>query len=203
MSRVRLLSEAPLPTRHGTFRCVAFAGPDGTEHVALVRGEVAGRDALVRVHSECLTGEALGSLKCDCGQQLDRALAQIAARGRGVLVYLRGHEGRGIGIAAKIRAYALQALGADTVDANRRLGLPDDARRYDAAAGVLRLLGVAGVELLTNNPAKVAALEALGITVARRVPIVVDPNPFSAAYLSTKRDRMDHALPADDAVWSK
>lgn len=200
----RILSEAPLPTRHGTFRCVAFAGPDGVEHVALVCGEVAGRDVLVRVHSECLTGEALGSLKCDCGAQLDQALARVAARGRGVVVYLRGHEGRGIGLAAKISAYALQAQGVDTVDANRSLGLPDDARRYDAAAGILKLLGVRSIELLTNNPAKVAALDALGIQVRARIPIVVEPTPYSAGYLATKRDRMKHALPPDDALsWSK
>ncbi len=204
-ARVGILAEAPLPTRHGTFRSLVYAMDDGTEHVALVRGDVTGCRVAVRLHSECLTGEAFGSLKCDCGSQLDAALAHVANLGRGVVVYLRGQEGRGIGLANKIRAYALQARGADTVDANRALGLPDDARRYDAGAAILRALGVRGVELLTNNPAKAAALAALGIDVERMVPLVVAPNPHSAVYLAAKRDRMGHLLPDDRApsLWSK
>jgi GTP cyclohydrolase II len=200
-----LLAEAPLPTRHGTFRSVVYALDDGTEHVALVRGNVAGKGVAVRLHSECLTGEAFGSLKCDCGLQLDAALAHVAHLGRGIVIYLRGHEGRGIGLANKIRAYALQAKGADTVDANRALGLPDDARRYDAGAALLRALGVESVELLTNNPAKAAALTALGVHVERMVPVLVSTNPHSAAYLASKRDRMGHVLPDDPSpsLWSK
>jgi GTP cyclohydrolase II len=192
----RFVSDAPLPTRHGLLRCVVFAGEDGTEHLALVAGDVARDRVLVRVHSECLTGEALGSLKCDCGAQLDDALARIAAEG-GVVVYLRGHEGRGIGLGNKIRAYALQARGVDTVDANRALGLPDDARRYDDAAVVLRALGVRSVRLLTNNPAKVSALRALGVDVRARVPSFVPTTPHSEGYLATKRERMQHLLPLD------
>jgi GTP cyclohydrolase II len=189
----RLLAEAPLPTAHGTFRSVVFAYD--VEHVALIRGDVAGDGVLVRVHSECLTGEAFGSLKCDCGAQLDASLATVATAGRGVVVYLRGQEGRGIGLANKIRAYALQADGADTVDANRALGLPDDARSYDAAAAILRALGVRSVDLMTNNPAKVEALERLGVPVRGMVPLVVPPTAFSAGYLTTKRERMGHVLP--------
>ncbi len=193
--KVRLLAEAPLPTAHGAFRAIVFAYDDEVEHVALVRGDITGEGVPVRVHSECLTGEAFGSLKCDCGSQLDAALAAVSALGRGVVVYLRGQEGRGIGLANKIRAYALQAHGADTVDANRMLGLPDDARRYDAAAAILRELGVRTVDLMTNNPAKVAALEALGIPVRRRIPSLMARNAFSATYLETKRERMGHLLP--------
>jgi GTP cyclohydrolase II len=201
---IRLLAEAPLPTRHGTFRSLVYA-LDGIEHVALVRGDVAGDRVAVRLHSECLTGEAFGSLKCDCGAQLEAALAHVGSLGRGAVVYLRGQEGRGIGLANKIRAYALQANGADTVDANRALGLPDDARRYDAGAAILHALGVRSVDLLTNNPAKAAALTALGIGVARMVPLLSATNPHSAAYLAAKRDRMGHLLPDDPpfANWSK
>jgi GTP cyclohydrolase II len=192
---VLLLAQAPLPTSHGLFESFVFADDDGVEHVALVRGDVAGEAVPVRVHSECLTGEAFGSLKCDCGGQLDAALATIARNGRGAVIYLRGQEGRGIGLANKIRAYALQAEGADTVDANRALGLPDDARRYDAAAAILRALGVQSVQLMTNNPAKVTALTALGVRVVARVPVIVPATPFSAGYLATKRVRMGHELP--------
>ncbi len=193
---LEVLAEAPLPTDHGTFRMIVFAiaGEPGREHVALVAGDVSGDDVLVRLHSECLTGEALASRKCDCGGQLDRALRRIGRKGRGVLVYLR-QEGRGIGLAAKIRAYALQAEGADTVDANRRLGLPDDARRYEGAAALLGALGVRSVRLLTNNPEKVAALASLGIEVRARVPCLAATTPESAAYLETKRARMGHRLP--------
>jgi GTP cyclohydrolase II len=191
---IQVLSEAPLPTRHGELRCVVFEDGGGNEHVALMSGDVAREEVLVRVHSECLTGEAFGSAKCDCAAQLDDALARIADDG-GVVVYLRGHEGRGIGLANKIRAYALQARGADTVDANRALGLPDDSRRYDPAAEILRRLGVRSVRLLTNNPAKIAALRDLGVDVRGRVPSLVPLTDESAHYLSTKRDRMNHLVP--------
>ncbi len=193
---VELVAEAPLPTRHGEFRTCVFVDPAAPheEHVALVRGNVATGAVLCRLHSECLTGEILGSLKCDCAPQLDRALERIAREGSGVLVYLR-QEGRGIGLANKIRAYALQARGFDTVDANLALELPEDARRYDAAAGILTQLGVQSVRLLTNNPHKVDALLALGISVHERLPHVVAAHPLSHAYLATKRRRMQHLLP--------
>ncbi len=189
-------AEAPVPTRFGTFRMMVFRFSDdpSKEHVAVVSGNVAGDDVPVRMHSECLTSEVLGSLKCDCAEQLDRALETIGREGRGVVLYLR-QEGRGIGLANKIRAYALQARGADTVDANRALGLPDDSREYGAAAAMLRHLGVRSVQLMTNNPEKVDALRALGMVVRERRPVIIEANPFSAAYLATKRDRMRHELP--------
>jgi GTP cyclohydrolase II len=192
---------APIPTRHGAFTAHVFSGtsddPNGRdkEHVALVHGEIQGRnDVLVRVHSECLTSEVFGSLKCDCKEQLDAAMGEIARRGAGAVLYLR-QEGRGIGLANKIRAYELQAHGADTVDANRLLGLPDDAREYDAAADMLRHFEVASVRLMTNNPAKVQALRALGVKVRGRLPVVIPPNPHSVGYLEAKRLRMAHELP--------
>lgn len=193
-------SEAVIPTPHGPVRLVVFheRHDPGKEHVALVTGDVAGADVLVRVHSECITSEVFGSLKCDCAEQLRRAIDAIAEEGRGVLLYLR-QEGRSIGLANKIRAYALQEQGLDTVDANRALGLPDDARRYDGAAAMLRHLGVAGVRLLTNNPAKVEALQALGVEVRVREPLVVPPRENSVAYLDAKRRRMRHVLPAGRA----
>jgi GTP cyclohydrolase II len=191
-----LEAEAPIPTRHGTFRFIVFRdAQDRTkDHVAVVAGDVEGDDVLVRIHSECMTSEVFGSLKCDCAEQLDRALATLGTEGRGVVLYLR-QEGRSIGLANKIRAYALQAKGADTVDANRALRLPDDARRYDVAAAMLGRLGVRSVRLLTNNPAKVDALRELGVEVRERLPIVVEPNPFSRDYLAAKRTRMRHVLP--------
>ena len=196
-------SKARLPTRHGELETHVFrsvGGPDpsthAAEHVALVSGEIRGRqNVLVRVHSECITSEAFGSLKCDCKEQLDAALAAIARSSGGAVVYLR-QEGRGIGLANKIRAYALQSDGHDTVDANRLLGLPDDARRYDAARDILAHLGVASVRLMTNNPGKVASLRSLGVRVVERVPIVVPPNPHSTRYLEAKRVRLQHDLPA-------
>jgi GTP cyclohydrolase II len=189
-------AEAPLPTRHGEFRTIVFrhAHDPHKEHVALVKGDVRGDEVLARIHSECLTGEVLGSLKCDCAPQLDRALSLIATAGRGVVVYLR-QEGRGIGLANKVRAYALQARGLDTVDANLALHLPEDARRYDAAAALLRQLGVKSVRLLTNNPEKVRALAALGVPVRERVAHVVASHPLAHSYLETKRLRMQHELP--------
>jgi GTP cyclohydrolase II len=200
------LAEAKLPTRHGEFETHVFRSatdvsstdaPVLQEHVALVRGDVRGKEGvLVRIHSECITSEVFGSLKCDCKQQLDAAFAAIGRAGLGAILYLR-QEGRGIGLANKIRAYALQANGHDTVDANRLLGLPDDARRYDVARDMLQHLGVASVNLLTNNPAKVRALRHLGIPVVRRVPIVVAPTQHSAGYLEAKRLRMNHDLPVE------
>jgi GTP cyclohydrolase II len=166
------------------------------EHCALVMGDVRQKRAVpVRVHSECLTSEVFGSLKCDCREQFERAQAEIARRGAGVLLYLR-QEGRGIGLANKIRAYALQALGADTIEANELLHLPVDARTYDVAAAMLREIGVDSIELLTNNPEKSDSLTRLGIEVERRLPVLVAANPFSAAYLEVKRRRMQHDLPS-------
>ena len=186
---------ADLPTRHGTFQTHVFRGSHGEEHLALVYGNVSGERAVaVRVHSECITSEVFGSLKCDCKDQLDAAMAEVAARGKGAILYLR-QEGRGIGLTNKIRAYALQQRGHDTVDANRLLGLPDDAREYDCARDMLEFLEIKSVLLLTNNPAKVAALSTLGVDVEHREAIVVKPNAFSAGYLEAKRLRMDHLLP--------
>src|SRR5580704_19097200 len=208
------LAGAKIPTRYGEFHTHVFrsarrVAPDDVdergdgeiaslpqEHVALVYGDVRGRqDTLVRVHSECITSEVFGSLKCDCKEQLDAAMAAVSRAGAGAILYLR-QEGRGIGLANKIKAYALQSHGHDTVDANRLLGLPDDARRYDVARDMLSHFGVASVRLLTNNPAKVNALSKLGVHVVGRVPIVVAPNPHSARYLEAKRLRMEHDLPA-------
>ncbi|HZS94079.1 MAG TPA: GTP cyclohydrolase II [Chloroflexota bacterium] len=188
------VAEADLPTTHGMFRIAAFR-VDGaqTEVVALLRGNDRHAVPLVRLHSECFTGDALGSLRCDCGEQLDAALAQIARARRGILLYLH-QEGRGIGLVNKIRAYALQDQGYDTVDANIALGLPVDGRDYGAAAAVLRFLGVRQVRLLTNNPDKCRALERHGIKVRRRVPLQIPPNPANDAYLRTKARRMGHIL---------
>jgi GTP cyclohydrolase II len=186
---------ADLPTKFGFFKTHVFRSGE-QEHVALVIGDVLGRDELpVRMHSECITSEVFGSLKCDCKEQLDAALADVARRGAGMVLYLR-QEGRGIGLANKIRAYDLQSRGADTVDANRMLGLPDDAREYHAAADMLAHFDVKSVLLMTNNPAKVDALAKLGVTVAGRLPLVIAPNPFSRSYLETKRERMAHELPS-------
>jgi len=196
---VRIYGEAPLPTERGLFRAVVFRDADGAEHLAMVLGDVAGNSVPVRVHSECLTSEVLGSLKCDCRAQLDRALDLIAARGRGVLVYLR-QEGRGIGLGNKIRAYALQAKGHDTYEANRLLGFPDDLRRFDVAAEMLRLLGVRSVELVTNNPEKIAQIASAGIPVRRRVGLPSPVNPHNHAYLSVKRERTGHLIRTDDEV---
>jgi GTP cyclohydrolase II len=206
--RLEVQAEAPVPTKYGVFAMSVFrylgdaptpyhpANGLSPDHVAMVLGDVRhARGVLTRVHSECLTSEVFGSLKCDCRDQLEAAQAEIARRGQGVILYLR-QEGRGIGLANKIRAYKLQSTGHDTVDANRLLGLPDDAREYDAAAAMLEHLGVASIQLLTNNPAKVKALRALGVTIDRRAPVVVGHNPFSAAYLEAKRLRMGHSLPS-------
>ena len=189
------LASAALPTRFGEFRAQVFRAPPAAgESLALVHGELrTGEPALVRLHSECLTGDVLGSLRCDCGQQLSSALELIASTGPGVLLYLR-QEGRGIGLTNKIRAYALQDTGLDTVDANLALGLPVDGREYASAAAILHYLGLRQVRLLTNNPVKRHALEEHGIEVVERVPLVVPPNPRNVQYLRTKASRMGHSL---------
>ena len=193
--QTELVGAADLPTSWGPFRCVAFRTRDGDEHLAFVRGDVAdGQPVLVRVHSECLTGDVFGSRRCDCGPQLAAAMEAIADEGRGVVVYVRGHEGRGIGIGAKILAYALQDQGLDTVDANTELGLPVDARDYGAAAEVLHLLGVRRVRLITNNPDKGRGLTAGGIEVVERVPTSVAATPENERYLRTKRERLGHLI---------
>lgn len=190
-----------LPTEHGEFRALAYRDRRiGVDHIALIAagpdGEAPGDGALVRVHSECITGEAFGSLKCECGPQLDTSMDLVHERG-GVIVYLRGHEGRGIGLANKLRAYQLQEQGSDTLDANLELGLPGDARDYTAAAEILADLGISSVRLLTNNPDKVLQLEARGVTVTERVPLIVGVTEQNLGYLAAKRDRMGHQLPRD------
>lgn len=195
--RVSLRADATVPTSHGTFRFLAYKDRvSGTDHIAVVAGEP-GETALVRVHSECLTGEAFGSLKCECGPQLDAALQAIDEDG-GVVIYMRGHEGRGIGLINKLRAYSLQEEGLDTVDANLALGLPADAREYAAAAGILSDLGVSKVRLLTNNIDKVNQLRALGLDVVEQVPLIVGVGPNNHQYLETKRDRMGHIIGEDE-----
>ncbi len=197
---VKRVAQTRLPTRHGEFTAYGYHSTiDDSEHIALVYGDVVSTDdgeaVLTRVHSECLTGDVFGSQRCDCGPQLDEALEQVVAAGRGVVVYLRGHEGRGIGLVAKLQAYALQDGGRDTVDANLDLGLPADARHYGAASQVLKDLGVTRVRLLTNNPEKSESLEDFGIHVEVQVPLTPRPNKHNLAYLRTKRDRMGHSLP--------
>ncbi|WP_033287644.1 bifunctional 3,4-dihydroxy-2-butanone-4-phosphate synthase/GTP cyclohydrolase II [Amycolatopsis jejuensis] len=199
-SLVRRESAGRVPLAGRDWCAVAYQStPDGLEHVAFVLGDVDQRRAdgspvLVRVHSECLTGDVFGSQRCDCGEQLRASLERIAEAGRGVVVYLRGHEGRGIGLAQKLRAYALQDRGMDTVDANLALGLPVDARDYVAAAWILRDLGVREVCLLTNNPAKLSGLSGPGVEVVAQEPVPAAPTPANIAYLVAKRDRMDHTL---------
>ena len=188
--------ESLLPTRRGDFQIVVFRDKrNGREHVAMVRGEVAGKEGVaVRLHSECLTSEVFASMRCDCRAQLDRALDFIAQQGTGVLIYLR-QEGRGIGLGNKIRAYHLQQTrGLDTVEANLELGFPDDVRRYDIAAEMLHHLGVASVDLITNNPLKIAGLVDEGIPVRRRIPSRTTVNPLNVDYLKTKRDRSGHLI---------
>ena len=193
---IRQVAEAPVPTHHGTFTCQAWRSEiDGVDHLVFVKGDPSGADpVLVRVHSECLTGDVFGSRRCDCGSQLDDAMATIADAGRGVIVYLRGHEGRGIGIASKLQAYELQDGGHDTVDANLHLGLPVDSREYGTAAKILLELAVERVRLITNNPAKCDDLGAYGIEIAERVGLPPRPTPENITYLETKRRRMGHLL---------
>ena len=197
---VRRVSEARIPTPYGDFTAHVFASLlDGAEHMAFVRGEIAGREnVLVRVHSECLTGDVFGSLRCDCGNQLQTALARIAAEGQGVLVYLRGHEGRGIGLGHKLRAYALQEQGHDTVDANLELGLPVDSREYGIGAQMLVDLGVTTMRLMTNNPSKYGGIEGYGLEIVERVPLRTAPNAENIAYLRTKQQKLGHLLELDD-----
>jgi 3,4-dihydroxy 2-butanone 4-phosphate synthase/GTP cyclohydrolase II len=193
---VRRVAEATIPTRWGDFTCYAYESLlDGEQHVALVKGAVQGMDdVLVRVHSECLTGDAFGSLRCDCGPQLQQALERVAAEGLGVIVYLRGHEGRGIGLAHKLAAYNLQENGRDTVDANLELGLPVDSREYGIGSQILVDLGITTMRLMTNNPAKYGGLEGFGLRIVERVPLQSRPTPQNLRYLRTKRERMGHLL---------
>lgn len=191
---IEAVADARLPTPFAEFRLRVFQAADGKEHVALTLGDLAGgAPPLVRVHSECLTGDALLSLRCDCGFQLEHALQRIAAEGRGALVYLR-QEGRGIGLANKIRAYELQDRGADTVEANAHLGFGADLRDYGLAVDILRALGVSALRLLTNNPRKLNALTEAGLTVVERVPIECGRNPHNEGYLATKADKLGHLL---------
>ena len=194
---VRREAETRLPTTHGEFTAYGYRSTvDGVEHVALVHGEIGdGEDIVVRVHSECLTGDIFGSARCDCGPQLDASLDRVQAEGRGVVVYLRGHEGRGIGLLSKLRAYELQEQGHDTLDANLELGLPADARDYGAGAQILRDLGVRSLRLMTNNPDKTDALVRHGLRVTGREPMPVHAGEHNLRYLRTKRDRMGHDLP--------
>jgi 3,4-dihydroxy 2-butanone 4-phosphate synthase/GTP cyclohydrolase II len=196
---VRRVSEARIPTRHGDFTAYVFASLlDGVEHMAFVRGEVAGStDVLVRVHSECLTGDVFGSLRCDCGVQLDLALERVAAEGEGVVVYLRGHEGRGIGLGHKLRAYRLQDQGRDTVEANVELGFPVDSREYGIGSQILVDLGITTMRLMTNNPAKYGGLEGYGLEIVERVPLRTEPTDENISYLRAKQDKLGHFLDID------
>jgi 3,4-dihydroxy 2-butanone 4-phosphate synthase / GTP cyclohydrolase II len=189
-------AQTRLPNAFGLWQAFGYRHDiDDTEYVALVLGDVAGSaDVLTRLHSECLTGDVFGSLRCDCGDQLEAAMAAIATEGRGVVLYLRGHEGRGVGLLSKLRAYELQDAGADTVDANLELGLPADAREYSAGAQMLADLKVRSVRLLTNNPAKVSGLTSCGVDVTARVPLTTAVTPYNLRYLTTKRDRLGHQI---------
>ncbi len=200
LKKVWMYSQANLPTLYGDFKVVVFRNNiDKKEHLAIVKGTVDdGKPVPVRVHSECLTSEVLGSLKCDCREQLQNALQYIAEQGRGVVLYMR-QEGRGIGLGNKIRAYALQELGLDTVEANHHLGFPDDLRRYDVAAAMLHLLGIRQVRLLTNNPRKIRGLEEHGIEIVERLPLEITPNPINKFYLLTKAKKSGHLLHLENA----
>jgi 3,4-dihydroxy 2-butanone 4-phosphate synthase/GTP cyclohydrolase II len=188
---------ADMPTKHGVFKMIGFVNKlNGEHHVALVKGDVSSQEpVLVRVHSECLTGDVLGSLRCDCGDQLQLAMKTIADHGRGIVLYVRGHEGRSIGLLNKIAAYGLQDKGRDTVQANLELGLPADARDYGTGAQILVDLGVKTMRLLTNNPSKRAGLEGYGLKIVERVPLVAQANEKNIDYLSTKKNKMGHDLP--------
>jgi 3,4-dihydroxy 2-butanone 4-phosphate synthase / GTP cyclohydrolase II len=202
-SQVERIVATELPTEYGSFHAFGYRSTiDQHEHVALVAGEIGdGDNVLVRVHSECLTGDALGSLRCDCGPQLHAALQAISDEGRGIMLYLRGHEGRGIGLLQKLHAYRLQDGGRDTVDANLDLGLPADAREYGTGAQILADLGVRTLRLLTNNPAKRAGLEGYGLTIVERIPLVVGETVENREYLATKRDRMGHDFERLQQEW--
>ena len=199
MEKLEQVADARLPTPFAEFRLRVYIAADGKEHVAVTLGELAGAPPpLVRVHSECLTGDALFSLRCDCGFQLEHALQRIAAEKRGALVYLR-QEGRGIGLANKVRAYELQDRGADTVEANMHLGFGPDLRDYGLAVAILQSLGVQRLRLLTNNPRKLNALTDAGMVVTERVPIECGRNPHNESYLTTKADKLGHLLQVPDA----
>jgi 3,4-dihydroxy 2-butanone 4-phosphate synthase / GTP cyclohydrolase II len=192
---VTKVAEARIPTPHGEFRSIAYESVDGRTHIALVQGDLGdGARVLTRVHSECLTGDVFGSLRCDCGQQLDRAMELIGEEGRGVILYIRGHEGRAIGITHKLRAYELQDRGRDTVEANLELGFPADQRDYGIGAQVLYDLGVRSMRLLTNNPEKRAGLEGHGLTIEERIPLQTDPTEQNVGYLRAKREKLGHLL---------
>jgi 3,4-dihydroxy 2-butanone 4-phosphate synthase / GTP cyclohydrolase II len=192
---VHRATEARIPTAFGTFMAIAYESFDGRTHVALVKGDVAAReDVLVRVHSECFTGDVLGSIRCDCGLQLAEAMRRIDEEGAGAVVYIRGHEGRGIGLRHKLEAYALQDGGLDTVQANIELGFSPDARDYGVGAQILVDLGISRMRLLTNNPVKRAGLEGYGLDIIERVPLQSDPNPENLRYLETKREKLGHIL---------
>jgi 3,4-dihydroxy 2-butanone 4-phosphate synthase/GTP cyclohydrolase II len=195
-SQLTRQAQTRLPNRHGLWQAFGYRHEiDGTEYLALALGDVADRaGVLTRLHSECLTGDVFGSLRCDCGAQLEAAMAAIAAEGRGVVLYLRGHEGRGVGLLSKLQAYELQDAGADTVDANLELGLPADAREYSAGAQMLADLGVRSVRLLSNNPAKVSGLTDCGVDVTDRIPLPAAVTPYNLRYLVTKRDRLGHEI---------
>jgi 3,4-dihydroxy 2-butanone 4-phosphate synthase / GTP cyclohydrolase II len=202
-------AQTRLPNAFGLWQAFGYRHEiDGTEYVALVLGDVAGgTNVLTRLHSECLTGDVFGSLRCDCGAQLEAAMAAIAAEGRGMVLYLRGHEGRGVGLLSKLQAYELQDAGADTVDANLELGLPADAREYSAGAQMLADLGVRSVRLLTNNPAKVRGLTDCGVDITARIPLETEVTPYNLRYLVTKRDKLGHQIDdldrADQEAWGR
>lgn len=193
MSTLTKIAESKLPTPWAEFRIAVFGAPDGKEHVVIALGDLGGAPPLVRVHSECLTGDALFSQRCDCGAQLEAALERIALEGRGAVLYLR-QEGRGIGLGNKIRAYALQDQGADTVEANHQLGLPVDAREYGLAVDLLKQLGQTRIRLMTNNPRKLDAITGDGIEIVERVALETGRNPHNAAYLDVKRRKLGHLI---------
>ena len=198
---VHKATEARIPTSFGSFRAVGYESDDGRTHLALVKGEPAGQEnVLVRVHSECFTGDVLGSLRCDCGLQLQEAMRRIDEEGQGVIVYIRGHEGRGIGLRHKLEAYALQDGGLDTVEANVELGFSPDTRDYGTGAQILADLGITTMRLLTNNPTKRAGLEGYGLEIVERIPLESIPNPENLRYLQTKRDKLGHLLAAFGAA---
>ena len=188
---VEFKATSTLPTRYGNFLIDVFIDAAGHEHMAILAGKPAD-DCLVRIHSECATGDIMGSLRCDCRDQLEAALLKISESGHGMVIYMRGHEGRGIGLANKIKAYALQDLGRDTIEANIEQGLPCDAREYSAAIGILEHYGIKSIRLLTNNPGKIAALETGGIQVSEHVSLWIATNPHNKAYIDTKQKRMGH-----------